>query len=388
MDFSTLLAPLSVDEFLASYWEARPIHISDPGSGKFDNLIKIGDLDQFLSRSDIRYPSVRLVRGGVELPIEEYAREFRLGSHLSHDLIDNEKLFAAYHAGATIVLQQLQQSLPGFGVITNAFEDAFECNVHASAFITPPQAQGFTAHYDTHSFLALQLSGSKKWNLYDSTDLLPIREDRETELPWSRVEPTRRLVLRTGDLLYVPRGTFHDAETSDEASIHMTIGFFPPTWLDVARAAVSAATCQNVLRRAVPVAYEQNHADPAVTDTLRNLDLPGALRSLQSSFRARRTDIRSGRLLDALSEQGWCDETSLRPHLHLTFSIEEEGAERLRIAFLGKWISLPRAVRPTLDIIASQPSFTIGELRQNLDKASIYTLCRRLVREGLLTVNR
>ncbi len=388
VDFCTLFEPLSVDLFLASYWEAKPIHISGNGSRNFDDLVAPRDLDQFLSRSDIRYPSVRLVQGGVELTRDEYTREFRLGGHLSDDLIVNDRLFSAYNAGATIVVQQLQQSLPGFGVVTNAFEEAFGCNVHASAFITPPRSQGFTAHYDTHSFLAFQLSGSKNWNLYDTTALPPIREDRETELPWSQVAPTQQIELHAGDLLYVPRGTFHDAETSDDPSIHMTIGFFPPTWLDVTRAAISAASSQKTLRHAVPVAYEQSDLDAAVTDTIANLDLLGALRLLQSGYQARRTDVRSGRLLDALSEQEWCDETRLRPHPHLSFSIENAGPDRLKIAFFGKQILLPEAIQSTLKVIASRPSFTLGELQRTLDRPSTYTLCRRLVREGLLTVDR
>ena len=32
-----------------------------------------------------------------------------------------------------------------------------------NAYITPPENQGFAAHYDTHDVFVLQVSGSKRW---------------------------------------------------------------------------------------------------------------------------------------------------------------------------------------------------------------------------------
>lgn len=384
-DLSTLFHPLSINEFVSRYWETEPLYLASAGRQSFEHIIKIKEIDAFLSRSDIRHPSLRLVKGGVELPLESYTREFRLGSHLSHDLVVNDKIFAEYHRGATIVLQQLQQSIPGFAPVSNAFEDVFGCNVHASAFITPPSAQGFTAHYDTHSFVALQLWGSKRWNLYDKTELPPIREDRETERPWTRVDPTSQLTLRAGDLLYVPRGTFHDAETSDEPSIHMTIGFFPPNWIDVGRAALAGASSQEPLRQSIPVARDLDNPDPLVVALLNNLDLLGAVRRLRSGNEAKRTDVRTGRLLDALSEDDWSESTRLHLHSHLAFKIEPDGQERVAIVFQGKRVSLPKGAEPALKEIISRRSFSLSDLGTNLDQASALILCRRLMREGFLT---
>lgn len=220
--FSELIAPLPFQDFEQEYWEQKPLYLDGQAKRDFEDVLKVSDLSAFLARSDIRHPSLRLVKDGSEIPLEDYARELRLGGHSSFDLIDNEKLFVHFHSGATIVLQFLQQNIPSFGRFTNELEHLFGCNVHGSCFITPPSAQGFTAHYDTYSFFALQLFGTKKWNIYNRTPLPPIREDRDVDEPWTPEPPTQELVLKAGDFLYVPRGFFHDAETSQEPSIHLS----------------------------------------------------------------------------------------------------------------------------------------------------------------------
>lgn len=155
--FENLIVPISLNSFMQDYWEKRHLYISGGTNRNFDDIISVSDIDEFLARTDIRHPSLRLVRGGNEIPLADYTRELRLGPHVSNDLIDNEKMFECYQAGATVVLQFLQNNIPHFGHFTNILEDQFGCNVHGSCFITPPGAQGFTSHYDTYSFFVLQI---------------------------------------------------------------------------------------------------------------------------------------------------------------------------------------------------------------------------------------
>jgi bifunctional lysine-specific demethylase and histidyl-hydroxylase NO66 len=96
-----------------------------------------------------------------------------------------------------------------------------------NAYLTPAESQGFGAHCDDHDVLILQIQGSKIWHLYNDTDLPPhvSPETIDTaELPL----PTD-LRLEVGDVLYVPRGRIHAAETTSEPSIHLTVAINAPT---------------------------------------------------------------------------------------------------------------------------------------------------------------
>ena len=108
--------------------------------------------------------------------------------------------------------------------------------VQANAYLTPPGAQGFRVHYDTHDVLVLQVEGEKAWRVWPGQPLP--HPTRRT--PWQREmtpegEPAG-LTLRPGEVLYLPRGTLHDARgQAGAASLHLTIGLLEPSWADAMR---------------------------------------------------------------------------------------------------------------------------------------------------------
>ena len=109
-----------------------------------------------------------------------------------------------------------------------------------NAYFTPPESQGFVAHYDDHDVLILQLSGIQ--------DLAPLRGHRCRAAPMLRHEPVAAealppptdVRLETGDVLYVPRGRVHAAEATSEVSVHLTVGLHAPTLLLLVTRALNA----------------------------------------------------------------------------------------------------------------------------------------------------
>ena len=60
--------------------------------------------------------------------------------------------------------------------------------------------------------------------------------------------------LEAGDTLYLPRGWPHEATTSQDESLHLTIGMHPPTRLDALRAAIQSSAEDDVEFRRTPTA--------------------------------------------------------------------------------------------------------------------------------------
>ncbi|PFH36361.1 histone lysine demethylase JmjC NO66 [Besnoitia besnoiti] len=72
----------------------------------------------------------------------------------------------------------------------------------------------------------LQLWGCKKWKVYAPPQELPLSDEmlgKREPFPQDPGEPLMELVLREGDVLYIPRGFPHAAETAAEPSLHLTI---------------------------------------------------------------------------------------------------------------------------------------------------------------------
>ena len=95
------------------------------------------------------------------------------------------------------------------------------------------------------------MSGRKRWLVYDPVWELPLKHQRYEEAMGAPGETVLDVVLEAGDTLYLPRGWMHEALTSDEDSLHLTVG------VNVARgptpcAAVARAEDDVAFRRGVP----------------------------------------------------------------------------------------------------------------------------------------
>jgi ribosomal protein L16 Arg81 hydroxylase len=395
MKFVDLISPLTIEQFMSDIWEKMHLHIPGNNDSKFEKIISSEDIADFLSRSDIRHPSLRLVQNGKELELNLYTKELRLGAHRSHDLIDNDKMFSLYNQGATIVLQFLQHNLPKFSIFTNSLEDTFGCNVQGSSFITPPKAQGFTSHYDTYSFFVLQISGSKRWNIYPRTKLLPIREDRDEDEPWVACEPIDTIDLKAGDFLYVPRGWFHAAETTSDTSIHMTLGFFLPTWLDIYRASLSEMLDSNEIRTIPEMNVKSGKFNIEPSETAfyseflaKNIDLNAGFQRLQREYSERRVDSRSHRLIDLIQNNniGFKTEILIHPDLKIDTSVSDD-KKLLNMRFANNEVTLPIVAKSTIDFIILNGPVVVEEIIDDVELESRLTIIRALVRAGMITIH-
>jgi hypothetical protein len=211
---------------------------------RFAGLLAIADLDRFLRTDAARTPRVAMAdsarTGSAAVPEEEYARE--------DGRIELALLFARFDAGATLVVSQFHEHHEPLARFCRGLEQAFLHPVQANIYLTPPGAQGFRPHYDTHDVLVLQIAGEKAWRVWPGQPFP--RPTRRT--PWKGgLAPEgapENILLRAGDALYVPRGVIHDAATqgAGEPSLHATIGLLEPSWAEAFRMAA------DLLERAEP----------------------------------------------------------------------------------------------------------------------------------------
>jgi bifunctional lysine-specific demethylase and histidyl-hydroxylase MINA len=90
-------------------------------------------------------------------------------------------------------------------------------------------------HFDDHDLLVVQLRGEKRWYVSSRPSDLNNTWAAIPERP-PELGAHHTVDVRPGDLLYLPRGTWHSVD-SDSNSLHLSIGFTPLT----VRAAVIAA---------------------------------------------------------------------------------------------------------------------------------------------------
>lgn len=178
----------------------------------------LDDVDTIVA-SSVRVPAIRMVRGGERIAPSEFCRATRIGSTTLTDTADARKVLDQFRRGATLVLQSLQRTWAPMVAWCCALERDLGWPVQANAYLTPAHERGLARHADGHDVFALQLHGSKWWDVDGIGDVC--------------MEP--------GDVLYVPSGTHHVAETRDEASLHLTLGVHRPDRERIEQAALDLA---------------------------------------------------------------------------------------------------------------------------------------------------
>jgi ribosomal protein L16 Arg81 hydroxylase len=230
-----LLQPVTVQTFLDEIWGARHHHVKRCCAGYFDDLLQSSSaIEQLLERYRREPSALRLVRGKDRKTGADSYRLFD-GS------LDVDGIRRDFADGYTIVIDGVERYVRAVASLTQAIEVELNFPVQVNAYITPPASQGLVPHYDDHDVLILQILGSKTWHLYDG--VIPPREiqrDKDKAIQADDLAPPTDLRLEAGDVLYLPRGRVHAAETNSEQSIHLTLGIHAPTLLMLAVGALYA----------------------------------------------------------------------------------------------------------------------------------------------------
>ena len=382
--FAWLIDPLPAAEFERDYYEQRLLHVRRKAAPYYAELLSATDLDVVLGTHAASHRDVKLVRGDGDVAPREYA----------NDAGRVQPLEVARHFddGATVIFNQLHTRVPALARLCVALGRRFSSRVQTNVYLTPPDAQGFAPHWDTHDVFVLQISGTKRWSIYDTRVRLPLRGQRfERGTPPGDVRD--EFELGPGSAVYLPRGLMHSARSTDQASLHVTLGLTAFTWAEFLVECVAAAALgEESLRRNLPrgfaregfpvaererllaekLAFVQSRFDPAVvwrrfTDEVLATDVPLFTDLLGQRLRGdpltprSRVRRRVGLLTEAVTEGGTC-----------------------LLRFCGRELRLPAAVWPALQFAATADEFTVQDLPDCLDAEGKLTLVTRLVKEGVL----
>ncbi|MBL8603317.1 MAG: hypothetical protein JNK72_15440 [Myxococcales bacterium] len=382
-----LLAPLSADEFVADYWEKKTVHVrARPGHSA--PPISLAELDAILTERPHQHPALSLVDAANPIEAESYSD--------AEGWVDMREAIVRYGRGATIIVNRVDEHAPRVRALCGDLESELGMGVQANLYLTPRNAQGFAAHFDSHDVIIVQCQGAKDWRFYDSPRGLPMRGERfnKQETPPGAITETLR--LEEGDVLYVPRGLIHDAVAVDGASsVHVTLGLHAVRWSEVLLEAIAQASLDDpALREGLPPgALVRGDRDEALNAALSaRLEAIRARVSWQSVasrvesqfFTQRKRDLR-GMLLDASEPIGEAMQFAFRRGVIIDLDVNDD---HCLLHIDGRSSRWPAHAAETLEAALAQRTFGLDDLGDSLDEAGKLTLVRRLITEGALKVSR
>lgn len=392
-DLEHLLRPIEPEAFFRDRWEKEPLHLSRGQSGYYAGLFSLADVDDVIAFSRPRFAEPGSLQTAP-----------RASSYVQGELPDRHSVPSAsypgiaelrrvFHEGKTVVLRAMQQRWPAVAILCRCLEGQFHCPVHANLYLTPPGAQGFDAHFDTHEVFVLQLEGFKHWRLYDRARSLPLADD-PVAVSRDQLGDPHEIRLEAGDLLYIPRGHVHEAFTSTCVSLHLTLGINLYRWIDLLHHTLSdLARKDERFRASLPAGALIGSELPSdvkerfqeLLHLLAGTSAGDACRRLGDHFFGQLQPLPNASFVPA--------DESVR--LDLDTVLEKSPGAICRVIREGNWVAIefpgnrvggPLKVASALHFIAGSTRFPIRALPDDLSGDAKLVLARRLVREGLLRV--
>ena len=382
---------VSAADFADRVWSREPLltRAAQLPQGCFTDLLSPGDVDELVADRALREPFFRLVKDGGGLP--SATRTATAGARRISDLADPQKIAAQHLDGATLVLQSLHRLHPPVVRFCRSLAAELGHATQCNAYVTPAgDAQGFDFHHDTHDVFVLQVSGRKRWTIHEPVLRLPLPSQPRAGdgLVADGAEPLMDVILEPGDCLYLPRGFVHAASTTDQHSVHLTIGVLSTTWYDVLQDLLSLASSSEAFRDALPTppvsaledlpAFLTSVADWVGTVPVEELRSRVAIRLAGAVPPEPVRMLAQAEALRTLTAT-----TKVRPRAGLRWSLDRAPSTVL-LQLPDRVVSLPAVVEPAVRQLLTGPSTAVGIAAQsaNLDEDDCQVLLRRMLREG------
>jgi ribosomal protein L16 Arg81 hydroxylase len=376
------LAPVDASEFLADHWERQPLVVARDDPERFRHILAPADVEKLVCETRIRAPGFRLVKEGAQLPLAGYTEDiaWRPGSFSGTPIV--ERVADELARGATLVLQALHLHWPAAALYCRGLEASLGCPVQANAYLTPATSRGFAVHHDTHDVFVLQVSGRKSWRVYEPVLELPLKQQRWSPRLGDPGPPIEAFTLEAGQTLYLPRGWPHEATTSEEESLHLTIGLHPTTRMDALRMALDSCADDPEFRRSL--AADGTLPEDLLERLAARLEPSEVARRARRRFVARRRPVLHDQLSQVRDLDGLAATDPVERRPTVIAELEEAG-DAIVLVFEGKEIRFPPKAAPAVRVAGrTGHPFRPADLPGPLDAAGRLVLVRRLVREGFL----
>ena len=147
---------------------------------------------------------------------------------------DMDKVQNWISKGSSLVLTEVEKITNRLNNIVRELQYITNGKCQGNLYFSMQSRQAFGPHCDDHDVFAIHFEGEKIWNIYENVEKNPINHPMFKFNAEERKIKAGKLIdqvtLQPGDLLYLPRGQYHDALASQNGAIHVAFGltYFKP----------------------------------------------------------------------------------------------------------------------------------------------------------------
>ena len=225
MDFSTLIKPLSMNEFTAKVNANESFLMLGEGKRDFTDLLSLAEIETALNNGCNINSPVQIITGGK--------RDLFIDQNIYWSpvaLKKKKEITNLLKSGHSFIMVNMSQINKDVAELIDTIEKSIDhCHADLHLYISPmDDATGYMAHRDRPQHkIYLQVIGNTSWQLFSHTDDLPddhisITEEGERKY----LTEIMNFTMTPGDVLYMPPGQVHKVRNHSGPRISFSIPFF------------------------------------------------------------------------------------------------------------------------------------------------------------------
>lgn len=383
--FASILDPISPAEFCVEHWGRRPLRIERGRPNFYRGLISLEELERYFSVDQL------LTRQIVRLRARDY-----------ETFVHPETRGAIYEqlaAGRSLQVRKMESFVDPAAPVIALLRDMEQVLQHPKeslgCYVTPARGEGLGPHHDETEIFTLQISGAKRWRLFHRLNTDQPGIHRREDLG----EPSLEIVLRAGELLYLPRGFVHEVVSEPEPSFSLTIVFQPLLWRSLLEALFEKLGSVDAFIEELPAGELLAEQAPEALSAAFEERLGAIRRELEALSIDQFMDGLAARQMAKMTPPpGEYLEGLLRSsELGLDTMLERRNGTCARVTIAGDKLTLmlpggdgltasARAEPALRAILAFERPFRVDEIPNSLSPAAKVSLAKKLVGCGLLEV--
>lgn len=385
-----LLQLHSKHEFFQTYFEKKPVYIPSEKKQSYTFSFGFNELDQILSTNKISYPFLKIFKDGEELSRLKYESKMGL---FSSAVIDVPKSIEYFSTGHSLILNRIDRLSPILDEFSRGLEFDLKMKVETNLYLTPPGNFGFNVHFDPHDVFILQLEGTKLWTLYESEIPLITDQLRVSKQPEENFVAKSKHLLNQGDVLYMPRGTYHKAKSTEETSMHLTFGLYPLLGYQLISQLAVKAQEELFFRKSVPSndapEEEKQEYFRLFAKKMEQFLDPISIEKLTATKRAQLLNGQEinfkGVLLNQIKIESLNENSMIKMRAGVNVELKE-GKRVLKIFMPQQIINLPIFLKPLIVQLLSNKEIRVSDINEITDFQQRVKILKQLITNGFLEI--
>ncbi|MFE4922333.1 JmjC domain-containing protein [Streptomyces sp. NPDC056661] len=373
-----------VSRFTSKYWLQRPFIKRNALPEAPTELLPLPELMTTLTSTALRHPHLRVVKSGKPVDQRSYTRRVNVATESISDAADPDRLLREFSAGATIVIDGLEDFVLAIRQACNMLGRSLSLPVHAHGFVTPPGETGFAPHHDGHDVFVVQVHGAKKWKVFDQVHPLPSSGIyRATDLG----NPAVETMLQPGDVLYIPKGAPHVATAPEVMSVHVSFVCSSETWAGYLRPVVEQVLKSSLFQKTPNLFNLSDHDFTTEIKSLTGELYREVMECVGEGVRSDRSvaEYALSSVLASLEDLSKGHEENVTIYRHQSIEITQQPDGMYTVRLKGAVLTMPERYGPALAVITQRDSFQLSELHTHINAKHATALIGRLAGYGAVS---